>query len=391
MRATVATASTRTAADVHAAGRDRRRNCQRPSHAARPVSWISQEPAQRRIVMRHDACLGHVGATPDGLLRRNAAQVRGQREQRDHEEEFVAGVFQVVVAANQREQQHAQACHGADRRDVIEQEVQMRESGQVHESVPHSTYASNRPAVIAAAQTTSDVNARRRAVDVGLHGITLRTEDVPPDQHHGADPHRDEQELHQEEHRRAPADSVGGEQERPGDRVDRQANPHEAKEVAHRSQRHPAADAQQAQIEHRRRHRPAGPVPWCGASGSRGRPTVSWLHGSRSTPMCLAATEAFADSQSHQSFRVGRIVRRSDRWSFSLFRRTTRTTRTNYPLPRPPVERNRRPTACRSSGPRARPERTAGGRRPPWRWTATSRGFPPRCRRTLRSPPCRRP
>ena len=208
----------------------------------------------------------------------------------------------------------------------------MRESGQVHESVPHSTYASNRPAVIAAAQTTSDMNARRRAVDVGAPD-PLRTENVPPDQHHGEDPTATNKSFIRK-NTDEPLRTASAANGRPGHRVDHQADPHEAKEVTHRP------SGIRPPMPSRRRSNTAAaptsrPSPMYGASGpGEGPQRVGFPDPDRHR--CVL------QPLNHRGLSVSSIVSgRSDGspfgpWSFSLFEERPERPERIIPFPDPP-------------------------------------------------------
>ena len=95
----------------------------------------------------------------------HAAQIRGQRQQREHVEHLEADASQRILAPEQREQQQAERDRGADGRHVVEDEVKM---WRVHEFYPPTgpRYAISRPAVVAPTQNTSDDSASILAWEV---------------------------------------------------------------------------------------------------------------------------------------------------------------------------------------------------------------------------------
>ena len=68
------------------------------------------------------------GASRSSRYAASAADVRGQRQQRDHVEGFQPGVRQVLVPPDEGQQQQPERGHRADRRHVVEQQVQVVEA-----------------------------------------------------------------------------------------------------------------------------------------------------------------------------------------------------------------------------------------------------------------------
>jgi hypothetical protein len=85
------------------------------------------ERQERSVVMRRHGCVRDLRSPHEGLLRRHARQVHGQRGQRDQEEDLEAGMLQVLVAPEHRQQEQTDGHHGAHGRHMIHEQVQVRE------------------------------------------------------------------------------------------------------------------------------------------------------------------------------------------------------------------------------------------------------------------------
>ena len=89
------------------------------------------EREQRRVLVRGHYVPRHIGPVLQHRLRRAAGEIGGDGHQSEEKEPDEAGLLQVLALLHQRRQQQAERDAKANRRKVIEQQMQVRE---VHET-----------------------------------------------------------------------------------------------------------------------------------------------------------------------------------------------------------------------------------------------------------------
>jgi hypothetical protein len=123
----VTTDSSSTAAVFTAPDEVRRLEYHRPYHAATTGRLMKINARSAERWWRSMDALGDTGHPPDRFLRGVAGHVGRQRQQRDDEEHGEAAAFQILALLQQRQQEHPDADDHADRRKVIQQQVEMDE------------------------------------------------------------------------------------------------------------------------------------------------------------------------------------------------------------------------------------------------------------------------
>ena len=100
----------------------------KPSHQSDDLH--RDERQHRRVLVRGDHVLREFPLGLQDEFRRVAAQIRRDRHESDAEEHHIAGSLEVVTVSDERGRQQPDAETEADGRNVVQQQMQMR---QVHE------------------------------------------------------------------------------------------------------------------------------------------------------------------------------------------------------------------------------------------------------------------